>query len=152
MPQRLNIESYIKQTYGIEWSSPSYNSISQRIRRRNKKDYGAESWYEWCREYWGTKWDAYDIQKEEDSIIFSTAWNTPEKVIIRLSSIFPDVEFTVEYADEDTGYNCGRYEVKDGKVIDRWLPEAGSDEAVEFACRLWDIDIEEYRKEMAEYE
>lgn len=41
-----------------------------------------ETWYDWCPQYWGTKWNAYShrpIQRTDDSItfIFETAWSPP---------------------------------------------------------------------------
>src|SRR5579871_744602 len=40
----------------------------------------AESWYTWCWEHWGTKWDAFAVSPvtrrtpQECSITFRTAW------------------------------------------------------------------------------
>lgn len=48
----------------------------------NESDMLIESWYDWNRKHWGTKWNAYDIYIDKDEIIFSTAWGRPYDVII----------------------------------------------------------------------
>ena len=48
--------------------------------------YGAISWYEWCIEHWGTKWNSYEnVQVDSNTIMFETAWNAPEPVIAQLA-------------------------------------------------------------------
>lgn len=49
-----------------------------------ERTYGAASWYEWCRENWGTKWGTYDLKVHvlggDGSpvlIEFQTAWAAP---------------------------------------------------------------------------
>jgi len=43
--------------------------------------YGANDWYEWANQHWGTKWGTYDthLVREEGRLIltFSTAWSFP---------------------------------------------------------------------------
>jgi len=53
-----------------------------------------ESWYDWCVEHWGTKWEAYDEYADvyDYSIIkFSTATSPPYKIIYELSKKFPRI-------------------------------------------------------------
>lgn len=57
--------------------------------------------YEWCIDNWGTKWNAYEIIWDGDSVEFQTAWATPEPIFEALKAKFPDVEFQVGYYDED---------------------------------------------------
>lgn len=84
----------------------------------NKKEYGVTSWYDWCIENWGTKWNAYDQSTEEGKtfvkFIFSTAWSMPKPIYDKLREL--NLNFEVKYADEDIGYNCGIYSYIDGKT------------------------------------
>lgn len=111
----------------------------------NLQKYGSITWYEWCIEHWGTKWNTsssfyIDISDAEgaEGIEMQTAWSTPEPVIRELSKQYPDIEFTVEYADEDIGQNCGSYSYQDGDMYDDYVPTC--EEAVEYAERIWGYD------------
>lgn len=70
-----------------------------------------------------------------------------------MSEKFPDLSFTISFADEDLGINCGEYtlingveqpggfhydypELKDNPELKR--------EAITFACDVWGYDPEEY--------
>ncbi len=101
------------------------------------KKYGAENWYDWALENWGTKWGAYDGYKiDEDSVFFLSAWSTPLNGIIKLSNKFPDVEIIVDYADEDFGHNVGQYTIQNGTMINDNVPEGGSLEAIRMALEI----------------
>lgn len=43
--------------------------------------------------------------------------------------MFPEVEFVVEYADEDFGYNVGTYTLEGGEETNNNIPAGGSKEA-----------------------
>ena len=98
----------------------------------NKVRYGHETWYPWRIDKWGTKWNAYDIYKEDyKTIWFNTAWSAPIPVIMALSSFFPDVTIIHTWADEDAGYNCGACEYIDGETVYENIPEGGTDDAMQ---------------------
>jgi hypothetical protein len=99
--------------------------------------FGHCDWYGWQNANWGTKWNAYD-QNEigEDCIEFDTAWSTPYELMVKLSKLFPEIEFQVEYADEDFGYNVGTYTLLDGDSIDENIPDGGSREAIMMAMDI----------------
>ena len=103
--------------------------------------YGYIHWYKWRIKNWGTKWNAYSQHMGEEFIYFETAWSTPKPIIKRLSEIFTDVQFTVEYADEDIGSNCGRYVFENGYLSEEYVPE--NCDSREFACALLGIDPSE---------
>ena len=108
---------------------------------KNFLEYGCLDWYEWRNKNWGTKWGAYDFGEEHNNyIVFNTAWSCPLPVIDKLTQMYPDVKFEIRWADEDTGYNCGCLLCKNGQVLDDHSPEEGTDEAVEFAANIWDIE------------
>lgn len=73
--------------------------------------------YEWCVSNWGTKWNAYSISYDDESICFKTAWRTPIPIFVEISKRFPDLKLKIAYADEDRGYNCGLLLFKNGKLI-----------------------------------
>lgn len=99
----------------------------------NIRRYGYKDWYDWNRANWGTKWNAITTDVEGDTIIFQTAWSHPELVIKKLSEMFPDATFDLDYADEDIGSNCGSLEYINGELQIEHYP----DDATAFAERLW---------------
>jgi hypothetical protein len=104
----------------------------------NVEMYGATTWYDWCIDNWGTKWNACDIDWEDDAHVkFETAWSAPEGIYKALAEAFPDVHFEVEFADEDIGNNCGciNYFGEDVQI------ECMND--YDFACGVWGYDPEE---------
>ena len=120
----------------------------------NEKLYGHRDWYSWSTSNWGTKWNAYDTNdNEDDGIYFQTAWSNPYPVMEALSRKYPDVVFHVRFADEDFGNNVGEYSLQNGNVISENVPEGGSEEAYEMAAditgyesyltdRVYDIEAE----------
>ena len=105
--------------------------------------YGAFSWYDWCCNYWGTKWEINDeayVQEpmnpdaEEDSVFlsFQTAWSFPGPIFAELSRLYPELKFSGEYADEDYGSNCAAFTVINGEVV---YDDKEGDQA--FAYNVW---------------
>lgn len=73
---------------------------------------------EFARNKWGTKWNAYDSDRtDEKTIRFETAWACPKEVLVELSKKFPSELLSVKFADEDIGYNCGQFELKNGSTL-----------------------------------
>lgn len=113
----------------------------------NVRLYGAPTWYEWSIANWGTKWNAYQQKIIEPNLIeFQTAWNAPRKFLQMLAARFPDVEFVVEYADEDFGSNCGTLIYRDGFLVSDEEP----DDPKQFAYRLHRVSDEEITEWEAE--
>tara|TARA_Y100001960_G_scaffold334108_1_gene445041 strand:+ start:7408 stop:8304 length:897 start_codon:yes stop_codon:yes gene_type:complete len=71
------------------------------------------------RDCWGTKWNAMSIETKEDSIKFQTAWSTPTPVLFALSERFPEEIIKIKYADEDLGFNCGSFTIKNGVILEQ---------------------------------
>ena len=89
---------------------------------------------DWARGNWGTKWNAYDVERSDETHVqFDTAWSHPVPVLEALSQKFPDTELHVKYADEDTGYNLGEYWMTNGTITQEVDLVNGSDEALDFA-------------------
>lgn len=108
----------------------------------NSDKHGFKDWYTWSIANWGTKWNAYSISEVDDSIMFDTAWSTPLPIIEELSSMFPNVKITLEFADEDFGHNCGQVVFLDGNTIDENIPQGGSAEAYILASKINDMGLE----------
>jgi hypothetical protein len=58
-----------------------------------EKIFGKKTWYTWCIENWGTKWNAYGMDVDEKSVIrtentltviFKTAWSPPLPWVVAL--------------------------------------------------------------------
>ena len=110
---------------------------------RNKLLFGVPTWYEWCVQNWGTKWNAYDCSPGDGSIEFHTAWSAPHPVIQKLSELYPELGITHLWADEDIGQNCGQREYQGGELTDEDYPMDGR-EACEFAADILGADLEDY--------
>ena len=98
----------------------------------NEKLYGTPTWYEWCVNNWGTKWNAVAARIYGDyagnlCYSFQTAWSTPMPVFEQLSRMFPEYRFLVEFYDEDYGNNCGTFELQNGEIIMEDLPDTWED-------------------------
>ena len=115
----------------------------------NIRLYGAPTWYEWCNQHWGTKWNSYGYgeakvdYQEGDALNFLTAWSAPHPVMEKLAEMFPNVEIEHEWADEDIGHNCGRYRYQNGVRIEEWFPETER-EAIDLGCELMGLEPLEY--------
>lgn len=102
---------------------------------------GIICWRGWSIDNWGTKWNAYDTKFEDHedgtaTLQFDTAWSHPYPVLEALSVKFPHHQMEVAYADEDLGYNLGKYAIKNGERTDLLGIEEGSDQAQDFAAQL----------------
>lgn len=84
----------------------------QMYRIAGKVKYGFSSWYYWSIANWGTKWNAYETEFDEEYLYFKTAWDTPLPIFEKLAELNPDTQFQVKYYDEDTGRNCGIIEYR----------------------------------------
>jgi len=127
--------------------------LTLEISMEYKRRFGADNWYSWQTQNWGTKWNASEVFNSNNLISFNTAWSTPEPIFTALSKLFPDVEFFIEFADEDFGHNVGEVTLLNGDEINSNIPKGGSKEAYLMAYKIqgeseyytWDMlfDIEE---------
>lgn len=93
-------------------------------------------WRTWNIKNWGSKWSGYSYERPSINVfVFETAWSPVHKVIEAISKAYPKVTIKYSWADEDTGYNCGRAVYHDG-LIEKNLPTGGSIEAYELAFEL----------------
>jgi hypothetical protein len=136
-PQQL-VDHFLKEEKGNQ----DYLKEA-RIALDNIEKYGHKDWYSWSVANWGTKWNAYNISSGESSLSFDTAWSTPAQVIEKLSEMFPNIEITLEFADEDFGHNCGIVVFLAGNVIEENIPKGGSAEAYAIATEVQGGEIDD---------
>lgn len=116
----------------------------------NYSKYGHTSWYGWCCENWGTKWNACDsvaekIRRGESGKYFSawtfdTAWDAPEPIFKELVKKFPDLEFKMVSANEDVSCPVAVYTGENGFTEMDFI---GGPEGEEIAEDLWGVEIDE---------
>ena len=96
--------------------------------------FGHNNWYDWNNWNWGTKWDCSEsIYSQEDKMLeFQTAWACPQEILLKMSEMFPDLQFNGSYADEDFGSNAGYITNGGAYSLDDL-----SEEACETAATLW---------------
>lgn len=117
-------------------SNKMYNDGRQYV--NNYMKYGCTTWYDWCCNNWGTKWNAYsNEQEDEDTISFETAWSNPEPVMLKLSEMYPEAIIEHWWADEDMGNNDGYRVYQGGKIIEGDYCESCSSEAYEIYIKCW---------------
>lgn len=106
--------------------------------QENVRLYDAPTWYEWACENWGSKWNAREpvVDTEMRVITFETAWSAPEGIVKALAERFPNISWTWVYADENQGYNVGRF-IHEGGVLSAYEAEDASDAAYGIYVELW---------------
>lgn len=106
----------------------------------NYTQYGCSSWYQWCIQNWGTKWNAYKVTVSKNTIMFDTAWNSPLPVIDALIAKF---NLTCTYkAFDEGGWFWFIKEYENGVLVQNrdTLPE---DEAVlQQELKGWSLEDE----------
>lgn len=140
---------HLKNKYNM--TDKEYDEARKRgeIYINNKLKYGHRSWYGWCCENWGTKWNASEPQWLDDcTLMFKTAWGCPVPIFEKMSKEWPDVEFDVLFADEDIGQNCGTISYENG-YGDEHSDFVDDEEARKFAYDVWGYTEDEI-KEMEE--
>ena len=86
----------------------------------NVRLYGAEDWYRWHLDNWGTKWDASStsVQQLDDqnfNVQFHTAWSPPIDWFEKIIPMYPQLEFDLIFDEESQDF-CGRMTGIEGEV------------------------------------
>ena len=103
----------------------------------NLKKYGYSDWYLWSIAKWGTKWNACDVcMPDAATYQFDTAWAAPVPILERLSKLFPNVEISHKWADEDIGSNTGDM-LYNAAGNYTYYPESCSPDAYELYAYCW---------------
>lgn len=107
---------YGHEPFPKDFSEADFAMFLQRIRAI--KETGFVSWFEWCCEKWGTKWNAYEGKRVSDTAVrFETAWSAPLPVIEALSLKFPSQPLSLRWASEDHGANTGSITMQNGGLF-----------------------------------
>jgi hypothetical protein len=81
--------------------------LIEEAKETNLKECGYDSFYDWCIDHWGTKWNTDSMQTSESGISFVSAWSPPVKAIAKLAKqIKQDLRLT--YIEEGMGF-CGEF-------------------------------------------
>lgn len=92
--------------------------------KRNVDEYGATTWYDWCCDNWGTKWDLkvdhitrktkvpFDVSFKSD-----TAWSPPIEAFLKISEQYPELEFTIKYSEPHMRLR-GTVKIMGGQQVD----------------------------------
>jgi|TARA_R110000824_G_scaffold156203_2_gene329178 hypothetical protein len=88
--------------------------------------------YEWERIHWGVKWGSCEasLEAEEDSFLqyeFTTPWGPPMEFLQKISELWPDLVFELEYSESGMGF-AGKVGFRSGDC---------------FMEETWDMDDEE---------
>jgi hypothetical protein len=117
----IDFNKIVPMPASLQITSPPQTEDEKRQAVQNKKLYGAETWYEWCRDRWGTKWNACESQIAHRNgshalITFNTAWTPPLPVIQALGERFPTMRFRLDYYEGVAGYS-GTFAMEGGKIV-----------------------------------
>lgn len=83
-----------------------------------------EDWYKWSVDNWGTKWDIYYSDytgaffcENEYTYTFDTAWSPPEPWLKHVSTLFPTLEFEIQYYEPGIMF-AGTTKYKNGQTTE----------------------------------
>lgn len=101
-----------------------------------RENRNCDNWYDWCVEFWGTKWNANEtIVLNDKEVWFDTAWSMPEPIFEEISRKY-HTTVKVAYADEGIIENSGIVLYKDGEEVAR------SDGNKRLCAKIWNWDDE----------
>lgn len=124
----------------------NYNEVLDYGKRvlDNFANYGVVDWYDWRCKNWGTKWNASETEIPADGtaeVYFDTAWSPVTNLMQELSKQHPDCKFDYEYAEEQTAFMTGKFELENGEVSGDKFKDY-SKPAFETFFRLWGCEDE----------
>ena len=87
---------------------PPENMFRGNLGQTEKKlcqEEGRPNWYDWQRENWGTKWNAYSqsVTRKDEWMVeieFDTAWQFPQPILDALQKQYPEVRFSGHWVEE----------------------------------------------------
>jgi hypothetical protein len=88
-------------------TAPTPDDMSEDTKKKLILKYGADNWWDWCVQNWGTKWEPDCISADDGYISFSTAWSPPIGIVKQLSKL-TGRDFRLTYIEEGVDF-CGEY-------------------------------------------
>ena len=143
----FDIEQFIpmpEELKGIDDSTVKDPIVREELVRK----YGASYWRDWAELNWGTKWSAYDIDRNwkspcELEYTFSTAWcSFSKEAWMNISGECPEVELDIHYYGIDDEFK-GRICVRSGELTTSWERELTEEEIRE----MYDDEEDEEEEE-----
>lgn len=137
--ERDEVIAYVEKD--ITKSSAEAFNLGKQI-KENKDKYGDMTWYYWCINNWGTKWNAHEVYRGGSELQFQTAWAFPKPVIEQLAELAAKygVSFKGKYADEDMGSNTGEFYTDSSGILEVIEFPCGSSSAYEAYIEYWGED------------
>ena len=91
---------------GSESAKPEWQKLKS---KELKEKFGADDWYNWSINNWGTKWNSVDteVEQRDGTLIyrFETAWDAPRRIaeaLLRMQkTILQDINISWECVHED---------------------------------------------------
>jgi hypothetical protein len=93
-----------------DYKPEGYESWTMEERMAHSMKFSSDGWYDWNIREWGTKWDACDVDLNDDSetslgYSFNTAWSIPEPVFVAMVQKFPTLDFEF-WSEEEQGWGA----------------------------------------------
>lgn len=99
------------------------------------KKYGYRNHVDWALDNWGSSWNASDIEKEENTLKFTTYTSSIGNLMLATSAKFPDVNIVYEFCSQDLE-GVGRLTIKEGKMVSVLFPNAGTKKQLDLATEI----------------
>jgi len=90
-----------------ETTSPTPKDADPEVSKQLILKYGADNWWDWCVQNWGTKWEPDMVSADDGHISFMSAWSPPIGIIKQLSKL-TGKDFRLTYIEEGVDF-CGEY-------------------------------------------
>lgn len=102
------VDEYIKgrldKTSSLIIKHDVSGTMTKEYSQHLKNTYGADNWYDWSVNTWGTKWDTSEAWVQDDGwslqYDFDTAWSPPEGIHAFLVDKFPDLNISWFYRED----------------------------------------------------
>lgn len=77
--------------------------------------------YDWSISHWGSKWNALESQVNSNNrrtlYLFDTAWSPPKPLIVKMSEMFPDLNFKLKFWECGCAFK-GVYVCEKGEILE----------------------------------
>ena len=119
-PEEFKKQDQVAQDWARQYYSLPEDQRDNLYQTRPTDGYNSGG-YEWCRDNWDTKWNAYHTKRSETKTSvrydFQTAWSPPTKVIIAMAFQYPTLTFLLKSFECGGQFEC-RYKIKGNNIIE----------------------------------